>query len=107
MKSERKNKQKKTKAACSSRLLPRGCQRSSASRIWRGEVGTMPSERPDRDRRVGLADMTALRGRDEGWGGGEDKGGRQDFRLEGKGSHFYMMPLGGPQRGPRSTPFFM
>lgn len=48
----------KTKAACSNRLLPkgyrgnRGTQTSSLSGIWRGTVGTMPSEGSDRDRRV-------------------------------------------------------
>lgn len=36
---------------------------------------------------------------------------RHDFRGKGSGQKergwVYMIPFGGPQRGPRSTPFFM
>lgn len=48
------------------------------------------------------------------WGGGGGIAPSSDQREEsgwgegaGKEGGFYMMPLGGPQRGPRSTPFFM
>lgn len=60
----------------------------------------------DAFRQVELGQWGGAGGRDVGRG--EVKCGGGGGHLEvGVGLQDYMMPLGGPQRGPRSTPFFM
>lgn len=55
--------------------------------------------------------MMILEGSDRnrrGVGEGKGEGGEDQVVLgRGGGVGVYMMPLGGPHRGPRSTPFFM
>lgn len=87
----KQNLAKKKKAACSNRLLPKG---------YHGDGG---ARRPHRGR---LGDHSAFEpGKRGDWGEGEQV---VDIIWKGLGQDLvYMMPLGGPQSGPRSTPFFI